>query len=142
VAKRKRSRLKTDWSLTYSTKSPDLAARRLLVCAYLYYVLDASPLMSDYDYDALSQYVANHWSELDPLRQWQLGDPESTRASGAHFLFTAYSIHSARRAYLEHFNRYAPGEPPEEWLERSGRAALRDGGSLGTKLLTTNSNRD
>lgn len=93
---------------------PDLVARRLLVCAYLYYVLDASPLMPDCDYDAQSVYVAEHWYDLDPVRQWQLGDPGSTRATGAHFKFTAYTVGGARHAYWKRYGKCAPGELPAE----------------------------
>jgi NAD-dependent DNA ligase len=75
--------------------SPDLAARRILVAAYCYYVLDTSP-MSDAEYDKLSNIVADHWDELPPVRQWALGNPTDTRASGSHFKFTTLTVDAAR----------------------------------------------
>lgn len=75
--------------------TPDLAARKILVAAYLYYNHDRS-IMSDGEYDKLSQYVANHWDELPPIRQWCLGSAEATRATGMHFKFTTYCTAAAR----------------------------------------------
>lgn len=85
--------------------------------AYLYYVFD-SPTMSDAEYDKLSYYVAEHWDQLDPVRQWQLGSPDTLRASGHHIRFTTLSVYGARSVYREAFNRPPPTSPPEEWRER------------------------
>lgn len=74
--------------------SPDLAARQLLVASYIYYVLDGN-VMSDSEYDQLSIYVADNWDQVDPIRQWQLGDPGATQAGGSHFLFTVYTVDAA-----------------------------------------------
>lgn len=80
--------------------TPDLAARKVIVQSYLYYVLDA-PTMSDGEFDKLSVYVSQHWDELDPVRQWQLGSPEAIYSSGAHIKFTVYSVAAAHQLYKE-----------------------------------------
>jgi hypothetical protein len=78
--------------------TPDLAARKILVAAYLYYN-HAHSIMGDGEYDKTSQYVADSWNELSPLRQWCLGDPNSTRATGAHFKFTRLCVGAARELF-------------------------------------------
>lgn len=98
--------------------TPDLAARNILCAAYLYYVLDANPIMTDQRYDELSVYVADHWDDLNNDRKWALGDPGSTRASGAHFRFTSRTISGARQAHFDTHGRYPAGDLPEKWLER------------------------
>lgn len=94
--------------------SPDLAARKIIVAAYMYYVLDDGPI-TDHEYDALSQYVADNWGQLDPVRQWQLGDPGSTRASGAHFKFTVMSVDAARHLYFERNKECSQYPYPHKW---------------------------
>ena len=76
---------------------PDLAARRILMAAYMYYNCNESSRLSDTEYDQLSGYVADNWDQLDPVRKWQCGTPEETRATGCHFKFTAYCISAARQ---------------------------------------------
>lgn len=97
--------------------APDLAARKVIVAAYLYYVMD-SPTMSDGEYDKLSQYVAEHWDKLDPVRQWQLGDAASTRAGGSHIKFTAYAVGAARNLYWQTHKRYSVYPYPTRWKKR------------------------
>lgn len=92
---------------------PDLAARKVLVQAYLYYVLDA-PTMSDGEYDKLSVVAADGWGQLEPVRQWQLGDPESAKAGGSHFKYTAATIGAARSEYHRQFRRHARAVPEHE----------------------------
>lgn len=72
----------------------DLAARKILVAAFCYYELSES-VMSDGDYDALSNYVADNWNALHPDRQFCLGDAESVRASGHRFKFTTLCVAAA-----------------------------------------------
>ncbi|MEE9356596.1 MAG: hypothetical protein V3U75_13480 [Methylococcaceae bacterium] len=43
--------------------TPDLAARQLLMSAYLYYRRDA-PVLSDADNDWLSMYVVGNWDKI------------------------------------------------------------------------------
>ena len=98
--------------------SVDLAARKVIVAAYLYYVLDG-PTMSDAKFDELSRFVADHWEELSELRQWQLGSPDELRASGGHIRFTVASVHAARQAYIEYYRRYPSVGPPADWKEHT-----------------------
>lgn len=86
---------------------PDLAGRRIIVAAYCYYVLD-DPVMTDAEYDKLSQYVADNWDALDPDRQWALGNPDSTRAGGSHIKFS-------RRAVSAALGREQPLAMPLDW---------------------------
>jgi hypothetical protein len=93
---------------------PDLAARKIIVAAYMYYVLDDGP-MSDHEYDAMSKYVAEHWDQLDPVRQWQLGDPGSTAAGGSHFKFTVMSVGAARELFWKRNKRCSDYPYPHKW---------------------------
>lgn len=97
--------------------TPDLAARKVIVNAYLYYVLDA-PLLSDAEYDRLSELAAAGWSELHPDRQWALGAPEEVRATGHHIKFSSAAVSAARRAYSIHQRREPPVPPPVAWRTR------------------------
>ncbi|WP_316172951.1 DNA ligase LigA-related protein [Bradyrhizobium sp. SZCCHNRI2049] len=101
----------------------DLAARKLIVAAYIYYCLDHN-IMSDHEYDALSNFVADHWDELDPVRQWQLGSPEQIRASGFHILYTVLAVDAARQAFHEHTGRYPHQRIPGRW-KRNKELGLR-----------------
>lgn len=78
--------------------SADLGARKLLVAAYLYYN-HAHSIMSDAEYDKGSQWVADKWGELPPLRQWCLGDPGSLRAGGCQFKYTKACVGAARELH-------------------------------------------
>jgi hypothetical protein len=95
---------------------PDLAARWVIVNAYLYYVLD-SPLMPDADYDGWSQYVADNWKQLSPDRQWALDSPRKIRASGFHIKFSSYAVGAAEYGYHTAF-RKGPPRTPSKWLTR------------------------
>ena len=96
---------------------PDLAARKIIVAAYIYYCLDHN-IMSDAEYDKLSQYVADNWDKLAPARQWCLGSADQTRASGFHIRFTRYAVSAARQAYAKDRGRNPTHPYPEEedWL--------------------------
>lgn len=78
--------------------TPDYAARKVIVAAFLYYVLD-SPQMNDARYDRLSEYVADHWDELHGDRRWALRDPASIRAGGSHIWFSMLAAGAALNAY-------------------------------------------
>lgn len=97
--------------------APDLAARKVIVAAYCYYVLDA-PVMSDGTYDELSKIAADGWDELDPVRRWCLGSPEDTRATGSHIRFTALAVSAARAEHIAYYRRPPDKPPPETWLQR------------------------
>lgn len=84
----------------------DLAARKVIVASYMYYMFDAPPL-SDGEYDALCKIVADNWDQLDPVRQWQLGSADEIRASGFGIKHTAYSVAAAYALYFE-----THGKPP------------------------------
>lgn len=97
---------------------PDLAGRKLLVAAFLYYVMD-SPTMSDHEYDMMSIYVADNWDQLSDVRKWACGDADSTRASGAHFKFSVYNVDAA--LYQLHSRFMTPGEYHAfNWKEENG----------------------
>lgn len=93
--------------------TPDFAARRLIVAAYAYYVLD-QPIMDDGEYDKLSRFVARNWDELDRDRKWALDTPEATRSSGAHIYFPEIAVRACYLAVKENGER--PRLPfPTEW---------------------------
>lgn len=75
-------------------ESGDLLARRLLIHAFLYYVMDA-PIISDDEYDALSRKVAKRWDDLTLDRQWACGSAEEIRSSGAHCRFSSHCVGAA-----------------------------------------------
>lgn len=81
-------------------RTPDLAARWVLMLAHLYYDRNVN-LVADQEYDALSNFVADHWDEVHPFRQWQLGDAHSIRSSGCHVKLTRLSIAAAERVWSE-----------------------------------------
>jgi hypothetical protein len=93
---------------------PDLAARKILVAAYLYYVLDA-PTMTDGEYDKLSIIAADGWNRLETVRQWMLGDPDSARSGGSHFKFNTYVVGAARTLHLQVHRRPTTRPYPENW---------------------------
>ncbi|SRR6266705_6276160 len=95
--------------------TPDLAARKILVAAYIYYVLDDN-VMTDDEYDQLSIYVADNWAELHPTRQFCCGDPESTKASGSHFKFTVLCVSAARRLLELERRPTAQAFPTTRWI--------------------------
>ncbi len=59
----------------------DLMARHVIMASLLYYSLDIS-MFTDAEYDDKCKKVADHFNEIDPVRQWQLGSPEDIRTSG------------------------------------------------------------
>lgn len=72
------------------------------MAAHLYYDR-ASSIMSDAEYDALSEHVADliEYERLvgpcgvESIRLWQLGDPEKVGASGMGFLLTQATTDAA-----------------------------------------------
>jgi hypothetical protein len=77
---------------------PDYIARKVLIAAYIYYVLDDN-IMSDERYDRLSRYVVRHWDELHPDRKWCMQDPDETYSSGNHFRFSSACASAALNYY-------------------------------------------
>lgn len=61
--------------------SPEKSARWLVMSAYLYYQRNIN-VLSDGDYDAISEYVADNFDDLSEQMQWQLESPEAIRATG------------------------------------------------------------
>lgn len=84
------------------------AARLLIMSAYLYYRCDTN-VIDDGDYDKLSLAVAKNWNKLDPQLQWQLGDPESVRATGSGILITEMGVGAALAWYQKKKNRRIKG---------------------------------
>lgn len=56
-------------------------ARYLIMSAYLYYNRSCN-VISDGEYDKLSNFVADNWNELNDQLQWQLNSAEDIRATG------------------------------------------------------------
>jgi hypothetical protein len=96
----------------------DLKARKLIVAAYWYYVLNApQSYMTDSEYDQLSNEVADHWNELHPDRQWAFGTPEALRATGHHIKFSCRAVDGASLAYKEKFGKFPDYYPDNtEWI--------------------------
>lgn len=92
------------------------AARKVLINAFLYYVMDA-PTISDGEYDRLSRYVADHWDKLNDDQKWALRNPNDTRAGGSHIRFASQHVYAAFNAH-----KYATGKfydiKREDWRER------------------------
>lgn len=61
----------------------DLAARRVVMASMAYYGLDET-LMSDGEFDELSNYCADNWKDLSPQRRFALGSADKIRTSGFH----------------------------------------------------------
>lgn len=88
--------------------SPDLAARCVLMSSYLYYRRD-SPILSDAEYDALVDVVANGWEHLEPIRKWQLESPEAIRTTGHHVRVTRLTEAAACSWHIERTGHIPPG---------------------------------
>jgi hypothetical protein len=78
--------------------SPDWAGRQVIVAAFLYYMLDENS-MSDARYDRMSYFCADYWDQMNWERQWAMKDPDSLRASGAHFRFSSLAASAALNRY-------------------------------------------
>lgn len=108
---------------------PDLKARKLLMAAHLYYDRGIS-IMADAAYDELSREVADDIvltntgalppdMAIDPVRIWQLGDPQDVRSSGMAFKFTWATIHGAESWYRSTTNmRPKPFSPRMRWSNK------------------------
>jgi len=92
---------------------PDLAARRIIVAAFAYYVLD-DPIMDDARYDKLSRHVARNWEDLHPDRKWALHSAHETKSSGSHIRFSVAAVHACYAWYARH-NRKPPLPMPTRW---------------------------
>lgn len=63
--------------------------------AYIYTCLNAEPPLSDAEYDRLSVYCAEKWSELEPLRQFMLGSAHEISYTGSHVKVTWAAVFGA-----------------------------------------------
>lgn len=95
----------------------DGAARRVLAAAYCYYVLDIS-MMSDSEYDMLSDMLADNWEFLHPDHSWAFGSPESLRATGCHFKFSMSAVGGAYGWVQQTTGRSSEIPKPENWKTR------------------------
>jgi hypothetical protein len=86
----------------------------VIVAAYLYYRCD-SPIVSDGAYDHLSNFVAETWDFLDPVRQWQCGSAQEIAAGGSHILITQMGESCARARHLKKFGCLPAVGPITEW---------------------------
>ena len=93
--------------------TPNLAARRVLMSAYLYYEL-ASPVLSDAEYDDLARLVSDRWDDLTPMLQWQLGSKEAIRSSGHQVHLTQMTCGGARE-WHKSVRGYYPKADHLEW---------------------------
>jgi hypothetical protein len=88
------------------------------MASHIYYDLDDS-LISDAEYDALSEYVAQNWEDLEPIRKWQIGSPEDLRATGMGMKLTALTISAARNLFNKlHPRRPLKAYPEPKWKQR------------------------
>jgi hypothetical protein len=80
--------------------TPDLAARRLLMAALLYYEFSTN-VMSDHEYDALGIFVKDNFNHLSDTMKfcigedWPIDDGLSWTASGAKFKYTRRLFYGA-----------------------------------------------
>lgn len=107
---------------------PDYIARKVIINAFIYYVLDA-PVIFDYEYDRFSKYVADNWDDLDPDRQWACGSADEIRSSGHHIKFSSMAVGAALN-----YHKYNTGEMLESW--RHGHPVWRVRRN-GTSFVTT-----
>lgn len=88
--------------------SPDLAARRLVMAALLYYEFSCN-VMTDHEYDALGEFVRDHFEFIGPSmkfcigEEWAKFDGLSWTASGADFKYTQRVFYAALK-WAEHEN--------------------------------------
>ena len=94
--------------------NPDLAARQLIIHAYLYYNR-STPLRSDAEYDSLSRYVAERWGELEPIRCHQLQSPEAILTSGHHIRITPMGERAAIAWHLHETGKLPEGQLIDHW---------------------------
>jgi len=94
--------------------NPDLAARQLIMLAYLYYNR-SSPLRSDAEYDELSRYVAERFDELEPIRKFQLESPEAILASGHHIKMTRQGERAALAWFQSETGKLPDGQLIDSW---------------------------
>lgn len=73
-------------------------ARWLIMSAYLYYHRSCN-VLSDGDYDKLSNFVADNWNELSEQLKWQLNSPDDIRATGMGIKITQMGESSALAWY-------------------------------------------
>ncbi len=78
--------------------TPDLAARRLLMSAHLYYD-HSQPILSDAENDALAKYVSDHFDDLHPTRIWQLRNRKIILATTHHVKLTTQTIEASHAWY-------------------------------------------
>lgn len=108
--------------------SPSLAARRAIVGAFCYYVLD-DPIYSDAEWDRYCSQAASNWELLTADEQWSLGSPEEIRASGYHIRFSQRALAGALDAYeLHHGSR--PDWFPQRWRMDGKRKYLTAAGGI------------
>lgn len=76
--------------------SIDLVARWVLVLSHLYYDRGVS-LVDDATYDELCRQVYEHYDELTPFRQMQIGDREAIRSTGMGVFLSWLTIAASER---------------------------------------------
>lgn len=87
-------------------------ARWLIMSSYLYYQRSCN-VLSDGDYDKLSNFVADNWDELTEQLKWQLNSPEDIRTTGNGIKITQMGESAA----LAWYKKTPEGHniPPQEW---------------------------
>lgn len=87
-------------------------ARWLIMSSYLYYQRSCN-VLSDGDYDKLSNFVADNWDELTEQLKWQLNSPEDIRATGNGIKITQMGESAA----LTWYKKTPEGHniPAQEW---------------------------
>ena len=73
---------------------PDLAGRWVIMLSHLYYDRAVS-IIPDFEFDRLCRYVSDHFDEISPVVQWQLGSAEAIKSSGFHVKITCMGASSA-----------------------------------------------
>lgn len=89
----------------------DHSARQIMMAAFLYYGCNVS-IMSDAEYDTISNNVADNWDILVPYYRELMESPEATRASGHHFLISNACYNGAIAWYKSVFDVLPDNLPP------------------------------
>ena len=84
----------------------DLAARRVIMSAMLYYGL-GKPILSDGEFDELCGRLVTEWNDLSEQRKLCLGSPEELLAGGYHIKITTIAEDGAI-SWLESAGLYDP----------------------------------
>lgn len=93
--------------------SPDLAARRLMMAAFLYYQCD-TPVLSDAENDELVKYVAHNWDYIPAEYQERMDSADAILATTHHVMISRQTYDAALLWLFEETGEDPVNLPPWE----------------------------